>query len=395
MDYGIRWDYETPPYDPANRAQTFDTRTNTLGPPGGALFKSNPHDFGPRFALAWQAAPRVVVRSGYGVFFQDYSVGFGAYNIPTNNIPGNSTFLQSQIPSLGYPLTQYLNQGTAPQIRPTVYGFQWNKPDIYAQQWNFTTEFPLSNSSQLQIAYVGNHGLNLRRYDIDTNLYDPALGARPKPAFADVFLETATGQNVYHALQTTFSKRFANGFLISGNYTWSHAIDDVDDQGLFDAEPQDINNWKPERGSSSGDARHSASFNLVYQLPVGRGQAVFGNAGGFVNKLIGNWELASLGQMRSGIATTVYIPVSQTGNDDTSNQRPNVVSGVSVYPANQTINNFFNAAAFSTPLPGTFGDAGRGIVYGPALFNVDLGHQEHEHYREAQVPVARRSLQRV
>jgi hypothetical protein len=369
MDYGIRWDYETPPYDPANRAQTFDTRTNTLGPAGGALFKSNPHDFGPRFALAWQAAPRVVVRTGYGVFFQDYSVGFGAYNVPTNNIPGNSTFLQSQIPALGYPLTQYLNQGTAPS--PTVYGFQWNKPDIYAQQWNFTTEFQLSNSSQLQLAYVGNHGLNLRR-DIDINLYDPALGARPNPNFADTFLETATGQNVYHALQATFNKRFANGFLISGNYTWSHAIDDVDDQGLFDAAPQDINNWKAERGNSSGDARHSASFNLVYRLPVGRGHALFGNAGGVLNRVIGDWELASLGQMRSGIATTVYIPVSQTGNDDTSNQRPNVVSGVSVYPANQSINNFFNPAAFSTPLAGTFGDAGRGIVYGPALFNVDL-----------------------
>ncbi|HEX4808556.1 MAG TPA: carboxypeptidase regulatory-like domain-containing protein [Bryobacteraceae bacterium] len=369
LDYGLRWDYETPPYDPANRAQTFDTRTNTLGSPGGALFKSNPHDFGPRFAIAWQAAPKVVIRTGYGIFWQDYPVGFGAYNVPTNNIPGNTTFLQTQIPTLGYPLTQYTNQGTAPT--PTVYGFNWNKPDIYAQQWNFTTEFQLSNSSNLQVAYVGNHGLNLRR-DIDINLYDPAISARPDPNFADIFLETATGQNIYHSLQTSYTKRFANGFQISGNYTWSHAIDDVDDQGLFDAQPQDINNWKAERGNSSGDARHSGSFNLVYQLPVGQGQRFLGSAGGILNKLVGNWELASLGQARSGIATTVYIPISQTGNDDTTNQRPDVVSGVSVYPANQSINNFYNAAAFTTPATGTYGDAGRGIVFGPGLFNVDL-----------------------
>lgn len=369
LDYGLRWDYETPPYDPSNRAQTYDTRINALGTPGGALFKSNPRDFGPRLALAWQAAPRLVVRTGYGVFWQDYSVGFGAYNIPTNNIPGNSTFLQQQIPTLGYPLTQYLNQGTAPT--PTVYGFDWNKPDIYAEQWNFTTEYELGKNSQLQVAYVGNHGMNLRR-DIDINLYDPTLGARPNPNFADIFLETATGQNVYHALQTSFTKRFANGFLISGNYTWSHAIDDVDDQGLFDAQPQDINNWRAERGNSSGDARHSGSFNLVYALPVGQGQALLGNTNGFVSRLISNWELASLGQFRSGIATTVYIPVSETGNDDTTNQRPNVVYGQSVYPANQTINNYFNAAAFSIPAAGTYGNAGRGIVYGPGLFNIDL-----------------------
>lgn len=369
LDYGMRWDYETPPFDPSNRAQTFDPLTNTLGPPGGALFKSNPHDFGPRLALAWHAAPKLVVRAGYGVFWQDYSVGFGAYSVPTNNIPGNTTLLQTQIPTLGFPLTQYLNQGTAPT--PTVYGFAYNKPDIYAQQWNFTTELQLTQSSFLQVAYVGNHGLNLRR-DIDINYYDPTLGARPNPSFADIFLETATGQNVYHSLQTSYSKRFANGFQISGNYTWSHAIDDVDDQGLFDAQPQNINDWKAERGSSSGDARHSGSFNLVYQLPVGRGQLLLGNAGSVLNRLVGNWELASLGQFRSGIATTVYIPISETGNDDTTNQRPNVVPYVSVYPANQSINNFYNPAAFSIPAAGTYGNAGRGIVYGPGLFNADL-----------------------
>lgn len=369
LDYGLRWDYETPPFDPSNRAQTFSPITNALAPPGASLFKSNPHDFGPRLALAWHAAPKLVVRAGYGIFWQDYSVGFGAYSIPTNNIPGNTTLLQTQIPTLSYPLTQYLNQGTAPT--PTVFGFDYNKPDIYAQQWNFTTELQLTNSSTLQVAYVGNHGLNVRR-NTDINYYDPALGSRPNPNFADIFLESASGQNVYHSLQTSYSKRFANGFQISGNYTWSHAIDDVDDQGLFDSQPQNLNDWKAERGNSSGDARHSGSFNLVYQLPVGRGQLLMGHASGLLDRVIGNWELASLGQFRSGIATTVYIPISETGNDDTTNQRPNVVPFVSVYPSNQSINNFYNAAAFSVPAAGTFGDAGRGIVSGPALFNVDL-----------------------
>jgi Carboxypeptidase regulatory-like domain len=369
LDYGLRWDYETPPFDPANRAQTFDTRTNTLGPPGGPLFKSNFNDWGPRFALAWQAAPRVVIRSGYGVFYQDYPVGFGAYNVPTNNIPGNTTLLQQQIPNLGYPLTQFVGQGTAPI--PTVYGFPWNKPDIYAQQWNFTTAFQLTNASTLQLAYVGNHGLNLWR-DLDVNEYDPAIGARPNPNFADIFLETNSGQNVYHSFQTMYTKRFANNLQFDINYTWSHAIDDVDDQGLFDSQPQDPNNWHPERGNSSGDARHSGSFNLLYRLPIGQGQRFWGNAGSFANKLVGGWQIAALGQARTGIATTVYIPISQTGNGQTTNERPDVVAGVSVYPANQNINNWINAAAFTTPAAGTFGNAGRGLVYGPGLFNIDM-----------------------
>ncbi len=369
LDYGLRWDYETPPFDPANRAQTFDTRLNALGPPGDTYFKANHHDFGPRFALAWQAAPHVVIRTGYGIFYQDYPVGFGAYSVPTNNIPGNTTFLQSQIPTLGYPLTQYLSQGSAPT--PSVSGFNYNKPDLYAQQWNFTTEFQLGSASNLQLAYVGNHGLNFRR-DININLFDPALNARPNPNFADISIETASGQNVYHSLQTSYNRRLTSGLQFSANYTWSHAIDDVDDQGLFDAQPQDVNNYRAERGNSSGDARHSGSFNLLYHLPFGRGQRFFGGVGGVADRLIGGWELAALAQARSGIAETVYIPISQTGNEQTANQRPDVVPGQSIYPANQSITNWINPDAFVTPAAGTFGDAGRGIVYGPRLFNVDI-----------------------
>jgi hypothetical protein len=198
------------------------------------------------------------------------------------------------------------------------------------------------------------------------------LGARPNPNFSDIDIETASGQNNYHSLQVSYNKRFTNGVQIDANYTWSHAIDDVDDQGLFDAGPQDNNNYKAERGNSSGDARHSGSFNVVYELPFGQGKRFFNGASGFANKLIGGWQIAGLGQFRSGIASTVYIPISETGNFDTINQRPNVVPGVSVYPVDQSINNWLNPDAFSVPPTGTFGNASRGIFYGPNLANVDL-----------------------
>ena len=380
LDYGLRWDYATPPYDPGGAAQTFDTRTNMLAAPGGAYFKANKHDFQPRFAIAWQASPKVVVRAGYGIFYQAYPVGFGAYSVPTNNLPGNTNLLQQQIPNLGYPLTQFVSsQGTAPL--PTVAGFNWTKPDIYAQQWNFTTAYRVSEDSTLQLAYVGNHGLNLRR-DENFNLYDPAIGARPNPNFADINIETASGQNVYHSLQVSFNKRFKGGLSVDMNYTWSHAIDSVDDQGLFDGAPQDINNYGAERGNSSGDARHSGSFNALYLLPFGRGQRFFGNAGGFADKVIGGWEIAALGTIRSGIAMTVYIPVSQTGNGSYTNQRPDVVGGVSVVPADQSITNWINPAAFVEPAEGSFGNAGRGIVFGPRLANVDLSAIKNTHITE-------------
>jgi hypothetical protein len=252
-----------------------------------------------------------------------------------------------------------------------VSGFNWNKPDIYAQQWNFTVQQQLSESNSLTVAYVGNHGLNLRR-NINANFKDPTLGARPIAGFADVNLETASGQSVYHSLQATLTQRFRHGFQGELNYTWAHAIDDVQDQGLFSAQPQDNNNYKAERGNSSGDIRHNLSYNLVYALPFGHGQRLFSNATGFAGKLIAGWQFSSLAIIHGGIADTVFIGTNTYGNSNFTNQRPNVVPGVSQYPVNQTINNWLNPAAFSVPATGTFGNLGRNTIYGPGFAQVDV-----------------------
>ncbi len=368
LDYGLRYDFETPPYDPAHRAQTFDTRTNTLGPPGDPYFKDNLTDFGPRFAFAWQVTPKTVIRSGYGIFYQTYPVGFGAYSVPANNIPGNTTLSNLQIPNLSYPLTPFLSRGVAPP--PTVSGFNWDKPDIYVQQWNFTVEQQLSDSTALTVAYVGNHGLNLRR-NLNINFFDPALGRRPIPGFSDVNIETASGQDVYHSLQVSLVQRFRHGFQGQFNYTWAHAIDDVQDQGLFSAQPQDNNNFKAERGNSSGDIRHNFSYGLVYGLPFGNGQRFLGNASGLTQRVLGGWQLASLAIIHSGVADTVYIGSNPFGNGNFTNQRPNAVPNVSQYAANPSVNGWLNPAAFSMPANGTFGNLGRNTFYGPKFVQID------------------------
>jgi len=68
LDYGLRYDFETVPHDYHDAPQTFDTRTQTLGPPGTPYFSANTANFGPRFAIAWSPKPRIVVRSGLGFF---------------------------------------------------------------------------------------------------------------------------------------------------------------------------------------------------------------------------------------------------------------------------------------------------------------------------------------
>jgi hypothetical protein len=53
-----------------------------------------------------------------------------------------------------------------------------------------------------------------------------------------------------------------------------------------------------------------------------------------------------------------------------------LVPGVSIYAANQTINNWFNPAAFSLPAKGTWGNAGRYLGVGPDMVELDSSLQK-------------------
>lgn len=368
-DYGLRYDFGTPPFDPANRAQTFDTRRGDLATPGTDYFRANTRNFGPRIGVAWQASRRWSFRSGYGVFWQAYPVGFGAYTVPLNNIPGNTTLLRQEIPALSYPLEPFLSQG--PQPLPSVAGFDWIKRDTYVQQWNVTTVHGDPDRALIEIAYVGNHGLNLRR-SLNINLLDPTTGLRPNPRFTDINLETNTGRNIYHALQVSVRRRIHSDFYLSLRYTWAHAIDDVQDSGLFATQPQSNDDFRAERGNGSSDVRHSFSYDFVWQLPMGRGKSLMSDIEGLADKFVSGWQLSGLVLLRSGVATTVFIGTNTSGTGNLINQRPAAVGGVSPYPRRRTVDQWLNPAAFSMPEVGTIGNLGRNTVFGPGLVQVDL-----------------------
>ena len=137
--------------------------------------------------------------------------------------------------------------------------------------------------------------------------------------------------------------------------------------------PENVNCRACERGSSDFDIRSYLSSNLIYQLPFGHSRK-FLNGSGFVSAVLGGWDWASIFTARSGLP--VNITISRTGaaipdGNTSSPQRPNVVGGVSIVPANQSIADFINLKAFSIPAAGTFGDAGRNLARGPDQWQLD------------------------
>lgn len=387
LNYGLRWDFATTPHDKFYATQTYLPSTGNLAPPGTEYFHKNYRDFGPRLGLSWSPYPTTVIRSGAGIFYQAYPVGFGSYNVPQNNVVGNLTLTQAAIPGLQFPYVPFLASGVAPT--PNVYGFPSSKPDIYATQYNLSVSQELAKGTSIQVSYVGNHGVNIWR-ETDINLYQKGTTIRPNPKFGDIYLEGNNGLSNYNGLQFSLKQRFANSLNLAANYSFGHAIDNVQDQGIYSSEAQDNNNIAAERGNGSGDVRHNFTYNVLYQLPMGKGHQFLGSAAAPVQVLASGWSINSLGIFRSGVAENVQQSINTYGNGDFINQRPNRNFGTPAY-VQPTINpvtgyvSFLNPNGWSTPATGTYGNSPRNGTYGPHFSQTDVSLLKDTQIHEGQL----------
>ena len=91
--------------------------------------------------------------------------------------------------------------------------------------------------------------------------------------------------------------------------------------------------------------------------------------------ILGGWQASLIYQAQSGFpfTTSVFGDTANAGSLLNVNPiRANVVPGVSPELDHPTADMWFNTAAFSTPLPFTFGTATRNSVWGPGLSKADV-----------------------
>ena len=110
--------------------------------------------------------------------------------------------------------------------------------------------------------------------------------------------------------------------------------------------------------------------SFVYTLPIGRGERVAGDATGVTNAVIGGWQLNGIYTWQRGFPITIQASDLGGLNDAVGTNRADLVGDPDV--SNQTINHWFNTAAFAQPAAGSFGTSGRNILRGPGVNNLDL-----------------------
>ena len=386
---GLRYEYNTPPVDTADRANVFDVATRSLvqvgtnGVPRGG-YEPDRNNFAPRVGFAWTLGQdqKTVVRAGYGIYYDQSPLAPGEalyFNAPyfDNNIffslPGLPLTLNNPFPAFfPFPLPD------------SALGIQRDLSTAYMQHWNLNLQRQFGDNNVLEVAYVGSKGTKLlTARDINQpqpSALPPGLPfvPRPDPRFDDIDLLESRANSSYQSLQARFERRLSRGLGALVSYTWSKSIDDA--SNFFSSAgdpnfPQNSYNLRGERGRSNFDVRHRLSASYSYDLPFGKGRKYFAD-NGWVSTVLTGWQSFGIVTLQTGRPFTVAL-LSDIDNSGTgrsilgfgANDRPNVVGNP--VASNPTPERWFNTAAFSFPAPGTFGNSGRNILDGPGYQTVN------------------------
>jgi len=376
FNLGVRYSFFNLFHEVEGRANPFDFAT--CGAQGfcgmGASFgRPDYSDIDPRIGLAWDPSKngRTVIRTGFGIYHEDGQLD--DQNLPISNEVYAYSLSNRTIPTLSYPITPFLAD-TAGIISPR--DDDRRRKDMYVTQWGLSVQHVLPADFVGTVSYVGSEGIHLLTLS-EVNVVNPVTGLRPYPNFGQVSWRGNKDTSNYEGLSVALKRSFSHGLLFSGNYMWSHEIDDGSD-GSGDGDslvPQNVACPACERASGFWDARHVFNANAVYQLPFGAGKPYL-NQPGIVSGIASKWELTSTVVARTGFPINVLVnrSSSDTPDGNTNDQRPDLVPGVSLYPAGgPTIAQWLNPAAFAPPASDTWGDLPRNVARGPGAWQIDMG----------------------
>ena len=410
VNYGVRYELFSPLLNHQNALSNF---TSASG--GGfvqasagdwtsrSLIHPDKNDWAPRIGFSYQPIERVVLRGGFGIFYQ-HDVRIGSESVLGENPP--FFFDQSISQSLGSttPVFSLRNGFPAGQFGPGILDLtklQIRAQDPfqrtpYVQQTSFGPQIQISQSTVFDVSYVGNFGRKenrLRNANQGQVVGFTATGT-PITAFPfanlntnvnslggnHAFLELSTndGNTNYNGLLLSLRKRFDKGIGYGLSYTWSKNLSDFVDNLTGGSTPANAYNYSLERSYSPFDTTHRFVGNVLWNLPIGKGGLILNN-GGLASTLIGGWQVNSIVTLETGTPFTVTsTDQSFTGGNHASraNCISNPYAGASTDPSQIVGSNapgfFLNPAVFSVPANGTFGNCAPRSFHGPGLENVDL-----------------------
>jgi len=373
LNLGIRYELNTAIVEKFNRDANFDPATGGViiaSPEQRNLYDTDKNNFAPRIGFAWsRPESRMAIRGGYGVFYST------KLENQTQGLAQNPPFVSTR---------SYISSTTIPQIvidspfsgaqAAAVPAYNYFAPndyrDGYMQQWSLGMGKELVPNLVIDLAYVGSKGTKLDN-GRNMNQAVPGTGSiasrRPYPTIGNITHFMGAGNSNYHSFQFKTEKRLSGGLTFLSSYTWSKSIDYSSRWG---SSGLNAYNLRLERGLSDFDVRHRWSFSHTYELPFGSGRRYLNSAGAIEQAIFGGWQISGILALQTGNPLTPVLATDRA-NIGTNNQRPDLIGDPNLH-GKGTPSQWFNTAAFALPAAGTYGNAGRNIIQGPPIKNVDL-----------------------
>jgi hypothetical protein len=314
----------------------------------GALVPQYWSDFGPRLGVAYKLSDKWVLRAGYGMYYwpmplsQILQAARGnppldlRFNQHRDNLNGtfpNRSLLISPdpgsdiMPNVQVPVTGVQSLGVSSR---GIFIFDpHNWADDRMQQWTLNIERELMRNTSLRLSYIGNHGSNLEQlqgfntaeaqwnYQTRTGLAAPVIAdlRRLNPNWNGT-ISSHSGYSNSHSFQAEVQRRFSNGLSFQWFYVYDHVLTTTDESGFGDGaggatvpSNNDIlgnpnlslsQRLKLVYYNSNSVPPHQIKWNGIYELPFGRGKHFASHISRTLNQIVGGWQLAYIGNWRSG-----------------------------------------------------------------------------------------------
>jgi hypothetical protein len=381
---GVRYEYEAPITDVAGRLVNLDVApgftavapvlaSNPVGALTGieygkSLVRTDKLGFQPRTAIAWRPVPgsSLVVRAGYGIY-RNTNVYQQLANLMAQQPPLSRAFNVET--SAATPLTLANGFTNVPTTAINTFAIDPNFRPGFAQNWQASVQRDLPMSLTVVGTYLGVKGHRLMQ-EFLPNTYAPgAVNPCASCPVGFVYL-TSTGKSTRHSGQVQLRRRLRNGLTAQVQYTLAKADDNatafIGASMSGNVIAQDWQNLDAEWGPSNFDQRHNVTAGFQYTTGVGVAGGTL--IDGWRGALIKNWTVTSQITSGSGMPFTPVYNIAVPGTGTIGSVRAQL-TGQPVDAEGY----YVNPAAFTVPASGTWGNAGRNSVRGPAQFNMDAG----------------------
>jgi outer membrane receptor protein involved in Fe transport len=413
VNAGLRWDYYGVIHETHGLLTTYDPAAGVIA--RSPLYGKDLNNFAPRLSVAWDVSGKgkTVIRSGFGVFYDDFSqdaftgqIYLNSFNIGTAYNPVPNAPVQILKPNRAIPLAPdtpiFINDGTS-----DVSSVPNNMRTPYIYNYNLNVQQQLFRDTTLQVGYVGSMGRKLLRV-LDLNqptqtqitaadnlcncINDGTLrkfsnlanmsSLEPFAPFYWNDLEAAATSN-YNSLQVSLAQHSFHGLTNQIAYTWAHSIDTASDSQDYvpnAAFPQNSNNVPADKGPSNFDVRNRLVWSGNYDFPKWKS----------LGKMGSGWSAGGVLTVMSGHPFSMnYNFIDDYSGGGEFYDRPDIVGPIQYNYGNPS--QFLNLNSFQVPCnynwagnhgdgfadscqPGTrhYGDMGRNSLVGPNYRNFDF-----------------------